>query len=59
MQPIGGAIAVLAVAWCLGRSVMVSEIARHSPGRLSNWLFAWIKYGIPIGVIGALVSAWI
>ncbi len=58
MQPIGGAIAVLAVAWCLGRSVMVSEIARHSPGRLSNWLFVWIKYGIPIGVIGALVSAW-
>lgn len=59
MQPVGGALAVVALAWCLGKVRAMDELRRNSRLAIPNWLFYWIKYGIPLGILLTLVYGWI
>lgn len=58
MQPAGGAIAVLALTWSLGRAKALGEIRRNSGAHISDWLFYWLKYGLPLGILATLVYGW-
>ncbi len=58
MQPVGGAIAVLALTWSLGRAKALGEIRRNSGAHIPDWLFYWLKYGLPLGILVTLVYGW-
>jgi SNF family Na+-dependent transporter len=58
MQPVGGVIAVIALTWSLGRAKALGEIRRSSDLAIPAWLFYWLKYGIPVGIIATLVYGW-
>jgi hypothetical protein len=58
MQPAGGAIAVLALTWSLGRARTLGEIRRNSGSPIPDWLFYWLKYGLPLGILATLLYGW-
>ena len=61
MQPLGSVIAVVALAWGLGRRRAVAQLATES-GELPAWVgtwYLWLRYVVPLGVLGALVSGWL
>lgn len=58
MQPVGGAIAVVALAWCLHRAKALDELRANSSLPVPGWLYHWIKYGIPLGILATLVYGW-
>lgn len=59
MQPVGAVFAVLAFAWCLNRSDALSQLRRNTNVPVPTWLFYWIKFGLPIGIVSTLVFAWV
>ena len=59
MQPVGALFAVVALVWCGIRGQALSEIRRESRLPVPNWLFYWIKFGIPIGIVSTLVFYWL
>lgn len=59
MQPVGAVIAVIALAWCIGTRKALEEMRRNSRLPVPVWLFHWIKYGIPVGIVGTLVYGWV
>ena len=58
MMPIGSALAVVALAWFIGRAKVLEQIRRHSGLPVPLWLFYWIKYVLPIGIVTMLVYGW-
>lgn len=58
MQPVGGAIAVLALTWSVGRAKTLGEIRRNSGSNIPGWLFYWLKYGLPLGILATLLYGW-
>ena len=58
MQPIGGVIAILALAWCAGRAKTLEQFRRNARLPIPNWLYHWIKYGIPLGILATLAYGW-
>ncbi len=58
MQPVGAVIAIAAIAWCVGRANMLGEIRRHTRLFVPDWLFYWIKFGIPLCIVTTLVYGW-
>ncbi len=58
MQPLGGAIAVIALTWCIGRTRALEEFRRSAKLPIPTWLFYWLKFGVPIGIIATLVYGW-
>jgi len=58
MQPIGAGLAVIAVAWCLGRARTLEQFRRSSRLPVPGWLFLWIKWVIPSAMIVILVMGW-
>ena len=61
MQPLGSVIAVAALTWGLGKRQAVAQLAAADgtvPGWVNTW-YLWLRYAVPIGVIGALASGWI
>lgn len=58
MQPVGGALAVIALTWCLGRTKASAEIRRSSRTSIPDWLFYWLKYGLPVGILATLAYGW-
>jgi NSS family neurotransmitter:Na+ symporter len=61
MQPLGSVIAVVALTWGLGRRRAVAQLAGEAgelPAWVSAWYF-WLRYIVPIGVLGALASGWV
>lgn len=59
MQPVGSIVALVAVAWCLGRVKTLEDLRRHSRLPIPLWLFYWIKYGLPLGAVAMLVFGWV
>ena len=59
MQPLGSAIALVALAWCIGRARALEEIGRASRLPISGFLLAWIKYVLPAGILATLVYGWV
>lgn len=58
MQPVGGALAVVALAWFLGQARALEEIGRHSRLPVPRLLFYWTKYVMPAGILAALFYGW-
>ena len=58
MQPVGALFAVIALVWCGIRGQALTEMRRESRLPVPNWLFYWIKFGIPIGIVSTLVYSW-
>ena len=58
MQPVGGAIAVIALTWCIGRTRTLEEFRRNAKLRIPTWLFYWLKFGVPVGIVATLVYGW-
>ena len=60
MQPVGSVVAVAALAWGLGRRRAVAQLtsAAEIPVWVSAWYF-WLRWGVPVGVVAALVSGWV
>ena len=61
MQPLGSVVAVAALTWGLGRRKAVAELAAAN-GEAPRWVgiwYLWLRYVVPLGVLGALVSGWI
>lgn len=55
MQPLGGAVAVIALAWCLGRSRALKAVGVEEVPR---WLLGWVRWGIPAGIFSTLAYGW-
>ena len=56
MQTLGALLAVLAVGWCLDRSRALRALAAEDGAAAPAWLYYWIRYGIPLGILAA--GAW-
>lgn len=55
LQPLGGAVAVIALAWCLHRSRALAAVGvQEVPG----WLLLWVRWGIPSGILLTLAYGW-
>lgn len=59
MQPLGGAAAVIALAWGLGRSRALEELRRSSRLPIPGWLIGWCRFGIPMVMLVVLVAGWL
>src|SRR6185295_11623233 len=52
MQTLGSLLAVLTVGWCLNRSAALKELAGEGGRPAPGWLILWIRYGIPLVILG-------
>ncbi len=59
MQTFGAGIAVVAVAWYIGRSVALQEMREGSRLPVPTWIFYWIRYVLPAAIIVILVYGWL
>lgn len=59
MQPVGAILVVLAFAWCLNRGAALGQMRRHARWPVPTWLYYWIKFGIPTGIVSTLVFSWV
>ncbi len=59
MQPLGGAVAVVALVWGLGRARALDEIRRSSRLPIPVWLMGWCRYGVPVVMLVVLVGGWL
>ncbi len=51
-QTFGSLLAVIAVGWCMQRSAALAELSRDGSGDVPRWLVVWIRYGIPLIIVG-------
>jgi NSS family neurotransmitter:Na+ symporter len=60
MQVLGGAVAVVALAWSYGRGEELATVARNTVGvdAIHPLLVAWVRWGIPLGILATLVYGW-
>ena len=58
MQPIGSAIAVVALCWCAGRGRALAELRRSSSLPVPVWLFWWMRVVIPAAILLIVVAGW-
>lgn len=57
MQPLGSALALIALAWVVGLGRALEEVNKGNSGRpVGRFWFFWIKYVIPLG-IGVILAA--
>jgi len=52
MQTLGSLLAVVTVGWCMNRSAALVELSRGGTGVVPRWLVLWIRYGIPVVILG-------
>jgi NSS family neurotransmitter:Na+ symporter len=52
MQTLGSLLAVVTVGWCMSRSAALQELSRDGVRPVPPWLFLWIRFGIPIVILG-------
>lgn len=52
MQTLGSLLAVVTVAWCLSRAAALKELFGAGKQPVPMWLFYWIRYGIPVIIVG-------
>ena len=58
MQPLGAALAVIALTWCVGRAGTLEEMRSASGPVVPVFVFYWIKYVIPAAILLILVFGW-
>lgn len=59
MQPVGAFFAVIAFAWYMNIGVALAEMRRNTRLPIPNWLFYWIRVGVPIGIASTLAYTWV
>ncbi len=59
MQPLGAALAVIALTWCVGRAGTLEKMRSDSGPVVPVFLFYWIKYVIPAAILLILVFGWV
>jgi NSS family neurotransmitter:Na+ symporter len=55
MQILGSLLAVVTLGWCVHRSAALAELSSHGAVDIPSWLPVWIRYGIPVVIMGLLV----
>lgn len=58
MQPVGAAIAVVAMTWSVNRATALKELRANSTMPVPDWLFYWTRYVVPIAIAVMLVYGW-
>jgi NSS family neurotransmitter:Na+ symporter len=56
VQAFGSLLAIVTLGWCVRRSAALAELSSHGESPVPNWLFNWIRYGIPLLIVA--VFAW-
>jgi len=56
MQTLGSLLAVVTIGWCVHRSAALKALAGEGGAPVPAWLFHWIRYGIPAGILS--VGVW-
>lgn len=59
MQPLGAAASVVALVWFLGRSRAIEALRGRADAPFPCWLFYWIKYAVPAGILSGLTYGWL
>ena len=59
MMPVGSVLAVVALAWFVSRAGALAEIGRESRLPFTVFLYYWMKYVLPVGIVTMLVYGWI
>jgi NSS family neurotransmitter:Na+ symporter len=52
MQTLGSLLAVVTVGWCLSRAAALAELFRAGETPVPMWMFYWIRFGIPLIIVG-------
>ena len=52
MQTLGSLLAVITVGWCVNRSAALRELSTGGERPVPAWLFYWIRFGIPVVILG-------
>ena len=52
MQTLGSLLAVITVAWCMNRAAALKELFGAGEEPVPMWVFHWIRFGIPVVVLG-------
>ena len=52
MQTLGSLLAVITVAWCMSRAAALKELFGAGEQPVPMWVFHWIRFGIPVVVLG-------
>ncbi len=58
MMPVGSALAVVAMAWFVGRARLIEELGRGSQMPVTPLLVVWLKFVVPLGIAVILVYGW-
>lgn len=58
MQPIGAAIAVIALTWFIGRTNTLAELRRNAVCPVPDWLYWWVRCAAPVAIVLILVVGW-
>jgi neurotransmitter:Na+ symporter, NSS family len=56
LQTVGALFAVVTLAWCLDRSTALRELSTDGEDPVPQWLFLWIRFGIPASIL--VVGIW-
>lgn len=52
MQTLGSLLAVVTIGWCLNRTAALKELFGTGEKPVPMWVFHWIRFGIPVIIIG-------
>jgi NSS family neurotransmitter:Na+ symporter len=52
MQTLGSLLAVVTVGWCMHRAAALEQLALDGGRPAPAWLVRWIRYGIPVVILG-------
>lgn len=52
MQTLGSLLAVVTIGWCLNRTAALKELFGAGEQPVPMWVFNWIRFGIPVIIIG-------
>jgi NSS family neurotransmitter:Na+ symporter len=53
MQTLGALVAVLSIGWCMHRGVALEALSAQDDQAAPIWLYYWIRFGIPAGILTA------
>jgi len=56
MFMVGGLLAVLALGWGLGQTVIREQLGSGLSPRMTNWLVWWLRYVVPVALVTILAG---
>ena len=58
LQPLGAALAVIALTWSLIRRRDLARRRAAGDSPLPEWLYCWLRYVVPVAILATLVAGW-